>query len=150
MIPDCKIIHESRWNGVKFASKKGKNASIRISYPLMMHIHPHQEFLYSVGDWPVLCLKLRLKYFGSVKPQLYATSATVLLVSLSNWQACLIRASRSKSCGVMPMACFSFLCKPLRLTAAADAISPTPASLFEMFSSTNCITRFRTGSNSEN
>ena len=32
-------------------------------------IYSNDAFLYSVGDCPTLCLKQRLKYFGSVNPQ---------------------------------------------------------------------------------
>ena len=104
--------------------------------------------LYSVGDLPMLVLKQRLKYLGSLKPQEYATSDMVLSVVSSNRQACFMRASLNKSCGVMPMACFTFRCKPEGLVAAAEARSAIRRSLLSIFSSINDIRRFIIASSS--
>ncbi len=46
-----------------------REARIRKAAKMSLKIHYLPLVLYSVGDCPVLCLKQRLKYFGSLKPQ---------------------------------------------------------------------------------
>ena len=59
----CKITDFTDEMGGIFAPNGGEKRVSQRFYT------PSDAFLNSDGDWPTLCLKLLLKYLGSVKPQ---------------------------------------------------------------------------------